>query len=295
MIRIIKNHIKYSETSKFKNMKCIIWIAFLIPFLGISQKVNIDVISESRSSGNSFFGNRCEITLNVTGDEVRKHKFAKVTNITKATDDQGLDLIAEDTKNTKYADISGTSASVSLVLLPSSRKAETIKEISGEVWLFAPTEANGGIVKVKTFGKSTNKNLIPGVTGLSLMYVTKESVDKMNAEQKSKKEAELKKQPKEIQELANELMNLVDAFTSMSGTGNEISFYINGEENKLINLYFEKPDGSKIENNGWFSSGTLKTYYFNEEIKETYTLVLTVEANAAVKKIPFSLKGVDLP
>jgi hypothetical protein len=276
-------------------MKKLTLLLCLIPFIGFSQKVSVESISESRSTQNSIFGNRCEVMLKISGDEVRKYKMARISKVSKAVDDQGLDLIGEESNNSRYGEISGTAASVSAVLLTTSRSASVIRELDGEVVLFSPTEANGGLTKVKTFGKNTNKNLVPNVQGLSVTYVTKESVEKFNAEQKSKKQAELKKQPKEVQEFAKELMNLMDAFSYMGGTENEVNFFISGDEHKLINVFFENTAGDVIENNGWSSSGGLKTYYFSEAIKPAYTLVLTLESAGATKKIPFSLKDIELP
>lgn len=267
----------------------------LLPFIDFAQKVSVEYISENRSSKNSFFDNRCEVGLTVTGDEVRKYKFIKVNAVTKASDDQGLELLGDDSQENRYEEISGSAASARIILLTTSRKAKVISELSGDVSLFAPTEANGGLVKIKAFGKSVNKNLTPKVPGLSVTYLTKESVDKLNQDQKIKNEAELKKQPAEIQALAKELMNLVDAFSYMGGTGNEVSFYISGDEDKLIHAGFENKSGQVIENNGWSSSGGLKTYYFSEEIKEDYTLILTVESEGAIKRIPFNLKNIELP
>ena len=276
-------------------MNRVLFILVFLPLLSYAQKVSVLSVSETRSTQNSFFGNRCEVTLQITGDEVRKYKMARISGISKAIDDQGLDLIGEETSDTKYQEIEGTSANVSLSLLTTSRKASVISELSGDVMLFAPSEANGGLVKVKSFAKNANKNLVPKVKGLSVVYLNKESVEKLEKEQKAKKKAELKKQPPEIQELTKELMNLMDAFSYMTENANEVSFFISGDENKLINVIFETPSGQKIENNGWSSSGGLKTYYFNEEVKPEYTVVLTVEAEGAAKKIPFSVKEVDLP
>lgn len=276
-------------------MNRILFILFFLPLLSYAQKVSVLSVSESRSTQNSFYGNRCLVTLQITGDEVRKYKKAKVARVTKAMDEKGLDLIGEESADTKYEDIDGTSAKVDLSLLTTSRQATVISELAGEIILFAPTEANGGLVKVKAFGKSANKNLVPKVNNLSVVYLNKESLDKLEKEQKSKKEAELKKQSPEMQALAKELMNLVDAFSYMTESPNEVSFFISGDENKLIDLSFETPSGTKIDNNGWSSSGGLKTYYFNEEVKPEYTAILTVESEGAVKKIPFSIKDVDLP
>ena len=70
---------------------------------------------------------------------------------------------------------------------------------------------------------------------------------------------------------------------------------INGEQEKIISLQFEKPNGDKITNNGYMSSGDFITYYFNEDIESNYSLNITVEPSAALKKIPFLIKNIELP
>lgn len=272
-------------------MLCLVFL----PWILVGQKVSIEQINESRSTQNSYFGNRCEVSLQVSGDVVRKYKFAKIAKVLKAVDDQGLDLLSDESNTSRYSELSGTQAYVSILLLPASRKAATIKELTGEVVLYDPTEANGGIVKVKNIGKSTNKNLASNVPGLSVMYLTKESLEKMATEQQKMKEAELKKQPKEMQELAKELERLIDAFTYMGMSGNEVTFYVKGDVGKLDNISFETPDGTYIGNNGWSATGDLVTYYFGEEIQSSFTVVLSVETPTSIKKVPFALKDIDLP
>jgi hypothetical protein len=55
------------------------------------------------------------------------------------------------------------------------------------------------------------------------------------------------------------------------------------------------PDGTEINRNGSSYTNNLKTYFFSEEIKPSYTLVLTVETSGAVKTIPLNLKEIVLP
>ena len=161
--------------------------------------------------------------------------------------------------------------------------------------MFSPTEANGGIVKIKNFGTQTNKNLLPKEKDLSVVYLTKESYEKFINDQKSKREAELKKQPKEIQELAKGLVGLMDAFTYNDWSYPQVNLMITGDASRIISVSVLTPSGEELTSNGNSYSDNLKTYYFNEEIKPSYTLVLTVEVSSATKVVPFNIKDIVLP
>ena len=114
-----------------------------------SQKVSISKIDESRSTSDES-DSKCEIELKVSGDEVRKYKFVKISKITKAVDDQGLDLLKEDSNGFDYKEIDEV-AKVEFETKIPARKATLIKELSGELSLYSPTEANGAVIKVLNY------------------------------------------------------------------------------------------------------------------------------------------------
>ncbi len=269
-------------------------LAVLVSNLVFSQRMSISQVYEARSTGTSSFRNQTEIEISVSGDEVRKYKFARLATLTKAEDDQGFDMIGEKTSS-DYAEVSGNSATIRLELVNASRKAETIKELSGTVKLFAPTEANGGLVKIKNFGSQVNKDLLPKDKELDVLFLTKESYELLVNEDKAKRDAELKKQTKEMQELAKGMMEIMDAFSFHDWSYPQINLMIKGDYNKLVDVKVLMPDGTEINRNGSSYTNNLKTYFFSEEIKPSYTMVLTVETSGAVKTIPLNMKEIVLP
>ena len=94
-----------------------------------SQKISVSKIDESRSTSDSSFDNKCEIELKISGDEVRKYKFVKISKITKATDDQDLDLINEDHNDFEYKEIE-ENAKVEIETKIPARKAKVINDES---------------------------------------------------------------------------------------------------------------------------------------------------------------------
>jgi hypothetical protein len=269
-------------------------LTFVLPIFLYSQRVTVIRIGETRSTGESYYGNRTELDVQISGDEVRRYKFARISAITKAVDDQGFELIGEETSTT-YEEVSGNASVATIKLENASRKAETIKELSGTLSLFSPTEANGGIVKIKKIGSQTNKNLTPKDKELSVVYLTKESYEKFTNEQKDKREAELKKQSKEIQELAKGVMGLMDIFSYNDWSYPQVNLMVTGDASKIVKVSVEKPNGEELSSNGSSYTDKLRTYYFSEEILPDYTLTLTVEVGGAVKSIPFNIKDIILP
>ncbi len=274
----------------------VLFLLFLLSCLSLhAQRVSVSQIFEGRSTSvDNNYNNRTELTLNITGDEVRRHKFIRIAAITSAVDDQGFNLIGE-ASSTEFTKLESNGASVVIYLQNASRKAETIKEIQGNIEFFSPTVENGGIIREPSFAKGTNKDLLPKMTDIQVAYITKESYDKIVNDQKDVREEELKKQPKEVQELANALGGLVDLLAYNDWSYPQVNLLITGNSDKLISIDIEKPDGTVLSNNGYTYYGDVKTYYFEEEILPTYTLIMHVKSDKAIKSIPFTIKEVLLP
>jgi len=266
-----------------------------LSFALFSQKVSVSGVNEQRSTGESSYGNRCDIELKISGDEVRKYKFVKVTKLTKAVDDQDLDLLMDEEDNDfEYEEIE-EDGRVKLQTKIPSRKATVIKELSGELSMYGPTEANGGIVRISNYQAKANTNLLPENAGVKLVYLTKESVEKYTKEQSKKKEEELKKMPAAARELAELLMNAFEGFSGFGYDEKQAMFVMDGDEGKLVDLYFEDANGKKIDRNGYTKSGNLIAYYYDEKPNPNWKLVLNIESAGSIKKVPFSLINIDLP
>lgn len=268
----------------------------LLTSVAFSQKISVSEINEKRStSDNNSYNNECEIELKISGDEVRKYKFVKINKITKAIDDQGVDLINEDRTNFDYSKIDQT-AKIKLETKIASRKAKTIKELSGEVYLYNPNAVNGSEIKIPNYQKKTNVNLIPGKSDIQIVYLTKESYAKYVQENKDKKAEELKKLPEAARQLAEGLLGAFDGlFSSDDSDRNQVSFYVNGDKSKFVDLYFEDATGKKIERNGSMRNSNLFTYYFEENPNPNWKMVINIETDKSTKKIPFKLVDIELP
>jgi hypothetical protein len=277
-----------------KNM-LIIGCILLVSNALSGQKVSFYSIYEQRSSGESYFGNRCDFGLRVEGPEIAQYKQVKVAKLTKAVDDLGTDMLNEDdVQEMTYEEISQDAVLNVRTGLP-ARKATKIKELSGELHLYNPTEANGGILKISNYQSSTNKNLIPENHGITLLYVTKESLAQFAKAHKQKNENDLKKMSEKERSIADILVDASESSYDFGDDENQAMFIIDGKMEALVDLYFEDAKGQKIDRNGYMKTGGRMTYYYEEKPAPGWKLVLNIETPASVKVVPFSLKDIVLP
>lgn len=276
--------------------KFIITSLFLVLSMSIfSQKVSVKEINEKRSTSEDSYNNKCEVVLKVSGDESRKYKFVKISKISKAIDDQDLDLIDEKHVEYNYLNLDNDSKIEFDLKIP-SRKAVEIKEISGEISLYNPTELNGGLVKIANYTSKTNHNLLPNNSPVQIVYLTKEFLDKYIKANKDKKEEELKKMPEIARKMTEALLVAFDGlFGFDDDNGSQAYFYISGDDSKFVELYFEDVNAKKIERKGNSSNNGLYSYSFGEKLNPNWKLILSIESGASTKKVPFKLLDIELP
>ncbi len=268
----------------------------LFPVSLIAQKVSVNTIEDSRSTGDGYFSNRCKVEFRITGEESRKYMFAKLLSIDKAVDDRGNDLFREpDSFGYEYKEKEDTYFKIEADLLNPSRKAETITELNGKMRLFKPTLENGGIVQVKDFISKAGKNLISTKFPFKIMYMSKEEVMKYNSDNDAKKEEALSKLSPEM---AAGMRELIGAFSGLFGNtddNNSLYFMVDGEADKLVTMRFLDENGEELSNSGYSKSGNTTNYYMQEMAKPGWTVEFQIETEAAVKDISFSLKNIELP
>lgn len=270
------------------------FIALLWASAAVGQKVTLVSLEDRRSIGNSYFGNRCELEIKTTGDEVKKYKYVKIKGIIRAVDSEGTDLLNDKTDKVDYAEIGDEKLKIELK--NPMRKATSIKEISGTLDLYNPTEANGAIVKIANFQAKPNVNMLPKKAPLSVVFFTKESVEKIAKQEKAEREAKMKQLDPATREIAAGLMALVEGFGAGMAGENELSFYVNGDISKLVDMKVEDETGKEVRRSGRFISGDhLHTYSYDEKPNSKWKIKILIETPASVKSMPFSLKDVELP
>lgn len=287
--------LSHNTLSKF-SVNCLFAFLLTLCFVkfAFAQKVTISAINENRSTSDSYFGNRCEVVLKVSGDEVRKYKSARIGSITKAVDQSGFDLIPEDF-NSSVSDLTGNPSEVTIVLNQTSRKSEVIADLQGELILMGPTEQNGGIIKNEITKLKGIKNIIPASADVSLVYINKDVLEMLKLEDESKREKGIKTAAGTAKKQAEDLLKSAYDYAYLNWADDQAIFFCDGNQSKIIDVQLQKRDGTMLDNNGSMHSGNQIVYYFSENIEPTSKIVVFYESEKSVKKLPFKFSNIDLP
>jgi hypothetical protein len=237
-------------------------------------------ITDSRTTGQFFAG--LEVNIKLLGDVVADAVSLQRT-VKTAMDDTGRDLIDHEKEKNKFEKLhrnSGQGAELKLKLKNPSRKAATIKELTGEAELFVPKNDPDAIVKVPDFQKSGGKKIeLPSLAaaGIELTIYTKEQ----QAAEKAKDGGDF------------------GSMFNMGGGPNDINVQIKDPSQKLVDIEFQDASGEKIKTNGWSAMGEpkqmSKTFIFSSKLPDNAVLVIYLSTPKSMITVPFTLTNVPLP
>lgn len=256
-----------------------------------SQKLTVVNLEELRSISGSW--DYCKIEVKPIGDEIRNYTYYKVDEIKRAVDNKGISLLPENQSESGYKPVN---ENITLQLLKASRSATSIT-VDGTISLYKPTEANGGIVKLSGFMKRTEVNLAPKGSAFTVFYYDKATLAKKNEVDYMKRYEEIEKLPESERSFATEVSSLVSGLTYYSDEDLKkiLFFAVGGDNSAILGFEFEDGKGKKISPVSTSSTSVVYTYYFDEIPDPSMKVILNVESIKSVKKIPFSLLGIDLP
>ncbi len=258
-----------------------------------AQDIQVERIEERRSSSTGFFSNQCTIYFSVRNLGENLVQYVRIGEIKKAIDSKGNTLI--DPESSKWSYESASSSNLKIDLMSPSREASTIRELSGNLRFFTPSESNGSIVKVAKFTSLSDKNLLPSKAGFKLTYLSPEVIRKKGEELKKMRQEELEKMEGPARELTEGILAIFDGFTSWGDSYHNVHFMTEGEAGKLIDVEFINARGEKINTSGKSSSDKQITYYFDTEPAKDWALRILYETPKSVKTVPFSFKELKLP
>ena len=277
-------------------MKKILWVMMAIhASVGASaQKLSVAEIVENRSTGDGFFSNNCKVYLKLSGDELRAYKFARIGAISKATDDQGIDMISEEEKDTEYKEIA-VNTRIPIALKSASRKASSIKEINGFVKLYTPSEGNGSMIRIDHLLNRSNPRLLPDGLPLQVSFVHPDSVNVANKQPAVNKDSQVKSANAAGKALAEAFSGIMQGFFRMDEGDNQLSFLVEGDRSKLVDIKFQDETGQPINHSGRMSANHQITYRFRNAPGSNWKVIIYVESEGSVKSLPFSFTNVELP
>ena len=270
---------------------------------GQDLRVTAGTIEDRRTTG-KFFGG-LEIELKLTGDDLADAKAARVL-LKKAVDESGRDLLPEKKGDEDFQKSSGSSGpNLKVNLKNPARGAGAIKEVSGDVELYAPSRDPAATVVVERLTSRMDKPVASPALKAQNIAVRLVSPNVYRADAKKREaemDAEMEKHKEEVKKEAGDdktaeaLMGLVKAFSGMMNDvgDNDVILQIEDEGGKLQDVEVVGKSGV-IDTRGSMSSGGLKILQYSEKLPPDAKLRFLLKTKKSLLKTPFTLTSVPLP
>ncbi len=276
-----------------------------VPSLAAGQdlRVTAGTIEDRRTTG-KFFGG-LEIELKLTGDDLADAKAARVL-LKKAVDESGRDLLPEKKGDEDFQKSSGSSGpDLKVNLKNPARGAGAIKEVSGDVELYAPSRDPAATVVVDRLTSRMDKPVVsPGLKAQKIaVRLVSPPVYRADAKKReAEMDASMAKHKEEVRKEAGDdktaeaLMGLVKAFSGMMNDvgDNDVILQIEDEGGKLQDVEVVGKSGV-IDTRGSMSSGGLKILQYSEKLPPDAKLRFLLKTKKSLLKTPFTLTNVPLP
>jgi hypothetical protein len=256
-------------------------------------------VTDNRTTG--AFNSECKVELKFTGDAAADAGSVRQVHLTEATDEVGRDLILkEDDNRSSFSFDSGHSSGAlktEVKLRNPSRNATTIKILKGEVELFNPTEANGGLLTIKNVLQHPAEpipNPVLAKYGIQLMYLTKESYEAKKKEIEAQQKADAGAAGQKLGEAFGELFKGMFG-GMMSDSKNSIQMYIKDPEKRVIDLKFVDGQGNPLKTGNSWSSADFKSTGLAAPPPADTQLIIRLATPESLKSYPFKVENIPLP
>ena len=186
-----------------------------------------------------------------------------------------------------------------------ARGAGAIKEVSGDVELYAPSRDPAATVVVERLTSRMDKAIASPALKAQNIAVRLVSPNVYRADAKKREaemDAEMEKHKEEVKKEAGDdktaeaLMGLVKAFSGMMNDvgDNDVILQIEDEGGKLQDVEVVGKSGV-IDTRGSMSSGGLKILQYSEKLPPDAKLRFLLKTKKSLLKTPFALTNVPLP
>ena len=282
----------------------VLFCAASFPLRAQGVRVSTGTIEDRRTTGQYFGG--LEVELKLTGDDLADARAVRV-QLKKAEDETGQSLLTE---RSQEGDFQETSQTLKLTLKNPARKASALREVSGELQLFAPGRDAAATAVVDRFMSRMDKAVTaPALKSakIDLKLVSPKAyranaqkaqaeMEKEMAKHKAEMEKEAAKEGMGAKEI-EALMGLAQGLMGMMGDvgDNDLIFEVKDEQGRLFDIEVVNKAGEKIDRRGSMTSGGLRIYNFGEKIPADAKLRMLIRTDKAIVKTPFALKEVALP
>jgi len=265
---------------------------------GPPKTINVSVgdVTDNRTTGS--FSSECKLELKFTGDAASDAAAVRQVRVKKAIDDLGRDLTRNDSQDSFHSFNSGQRNGVlktELRLRNPSRNAGTIKLVDGEVELFNPTTANGGILTIKEILKHPAEpvqNAALKKYGVEVIYLTKESYEakKKQIQEQQKTDADGK-----IGEAFGELFKGMFGGMMGSESKNSVKLYVKDPEKRVVDVEFQDASGNALKTGSSWSMGEMRQIEFKSAPPPDAELRIHLATPEALQTFAFKLENIPLP
>jgi hypothetical protein len=259
-------------------------------------RASVGEITDNRTTG--AFNAECKVELKFTGDPAADAARVLQVRVTKAVDELGRDITPKADDDSSGFGNSGSSASTlraEVKLRNPSRNATVIKSIEGEVELFNPTPANGGVLIIKDILKHPAEPVDDPTLkkfDIQLMYLTKESY-------------EAKKKEIEAQEKSNTGNPIGDAFAELfkgmfsgmmsSDSKNSVKLYVKDPQKRVVDVEFQDAAGKTLKHRGGWTTTGMRSQDFDAPPPPDTRIKISLATPEATRSYPFKVENIPLP
>lgn len=255
-------------------------------------QVSVGEITDNRSTS---FNSECTVELKFTGDVATDAASVREVRLQEATDEVGRDLMVKENDNmsSRFFDSGHNSGALKadVKLRNPSRNATTIKVLKGEVELFSPTEANGGVLTIKNIlahPAEGIQNAELDKYGVQLMYLTKEAYEA--------KKKEIAAQQKAGTDAFGELFRgMFGGMGMMSDSKNAVLLYVKDPQKRVLGLKFVDAQGNALKTRQSWSSNEFRSTDFEAAPPADTQLIIQLATPESVKSYPFKVENIPLP
>ena len=284
---------------KIFNQSCLA-ILLTLPIAASAQQgssppiqANVGDITDNRTT-TPF--SECKVELKFTGDAAADAQSVRRVQLTEATDTTGRDLIpkSDDEMGSHFMGFGQQSGALSteVKLRNPSRNATAIKVLKGQVELFNPTAANGGLLTIKNILQHPAEpvqNPELAKYHVQLMYLTKEAYDARKKEIESQQNGDQK-----LGEAFGQLFK--GMFGGMiSDSKNSVQLYIQDPDKRIIDVKFLDGQGNPLKSNQSFSTDNFRSTDFDTPPPADTQLSLQIATPESLKTYSFQVENIALP
>jgi hypothetical protein len=261
-------------------------------------KAMVNEVSDSRTTG-QFFA-RAEVKLNLLGEGLSQARGIRHVNLVKAVDDTGKNLIKQENAE-KTASVRSFKRleqrdriDHTIELLNPSRKAASIKEITGSIDLLLPSRDPQSVFSIKNVlalgGKPLSASQLRS-NGVEMVVMNKAQYDAMKKAQPANG---AKGEPGDLGKAFGEIFKeLLSGFFQVGE--NDLAFIIKDPQQRLADLELLTAGGQVIKRRSSMSSRDMMVYSFDDKLPDGAELKIYLATPKAVVRVPIALKDVVLP